>query len=119
MKWRHVHSKSGQRSPACDSHVVLCIWRVTEYTLITHRLNALQIHKAQQVSVSQAVRPPTAGTEVACNLLDTSVSSVTAVTAAVAELAAEAGLALGAEVYVLGTTRKQLLQQELEDRGPC
>lgn len=76
------------------------------------------IRRIRQDSASQAVRPPTAGTEVACNLLDTSVSSVTAVTAAVAELAAEAGLALGAEAYVLGTTRKQLLQQELEDRGP-
>ena len=51
----------------------------------------------------------------ACNLLDTSVSSVEAVVEALRRLAAEAGLQLGAGAYVLGATREQLLRDERMD----
>ncbi len=50
-----------------------------------------------------------AGTEIACNLLDASLSSEAAVVAHVAALARQHGLEMGAAPYVLGPTRQQLL----------
>lgn len=53
-----------------------------------------------------------AGTEIACNLLDDTVTPAAAVIAEVQRLATAAGLPMGAAAYVLGATREELLRHE-------